>query len=176
MGFNLNGILAPVLPSKPRWGMGSETIRLKLEVKGGQLRTTYHERAKKTYSLIVDLATNGIIDGQDIINRLLPGNGHVNKFCPTCHLKINTGWDLGTSKKKDCFPALTLQSEELHYTLKGGKDVEINKYYRSNDPDHGKTATIRLSHKYLPPIPFDFNKFSDLEQLNKRLNTIILFH
>lgn len=176
MGYNLSGILSPVLPNKARWGGGTESVRFKLEVKGTQLRTTFHEKAKKTYSLVIDLATNGIIDGQDIINRLVPGNAHMNKFCPTCHFKINTGWDNNSSKKKDCFPALTLQSEELHYTLKGGRDVEINKYYRNGDPDKGRTATIRLNRKYLPPIPFDFNKFSDLQHLNKRLDTIILFH
>lgn len=175
MRFALDGIASTALPAK-RWGGSTESIRLKLDVKDGKLRTIAHEKAKKTYSLIIDITTNQIVDGQDIIDRLKPGNVHLRKLCPTCHFKINTSWSNNSSKKKDCFPALTLQSEELHYTLKGGKDVTISKYYREGDADKGKSAHIRLSGKSLPPIPFDFNKFSDLEHLNKRLDTIILFH
>lgn len=171
MRFTVEGIASSVLPSKPRWGGGTETVRLKLELNDGILRSKH-----KSYSISIEIATNNIIDGQELINRLQPGNTHVRKMCPTCHFKINTGYGTGSTKKQNCFPALTMQSEELHYTLKGGKDVQISKYYRSGDPDKGRSATIRLNNKYLPPVPFDFNKFSDLEHLNKRLDTIILFH
>lgn len=51
----------------------------------------------------------------------------------------------GILKKENCFPVLTLDSEELHYTLKGGKDVQISKYYWENDPSRNKNATIRLN-------------------------------
>lgn len=175
MRFAIEGIVMPTGPTK-RWGGGTETIRMKLDVNDGKLHTIVHEKAKKNYNLIIDIFTNEIIEGRDIVEKIKPGNAWVRKLCPTCHFKINVNWDASAPKKKHCFPALTLNSEELHYTLKGGKDVTISKHYRQGDPDNGKSATIQLSGRYLPPIPFDFNKFSDLEHLNKRLATIILFH
>lgn len=171
MRFNLDAFITSEKNKKPLWGSGNTTLRLKMELKEGILVSTH-----RTINVSIDIATNQVTDGADLMNRLGAGNTHIKKMCPTCHFKINTVYGRNNSKKENYFPTLTLESEELHYTLKGGKDVEISKYYRENDPSKSKTATIRLSHKYLPPIPFDFNKFEDLEQLNKRLATIILFH
>ncbi len=168
MHISITGI-ATGPANKPRWGSGSESIRVKFELKEGILRSK-----NEKHKMSIEMATNAIIEGADLISRLLSAN--VTKGCPTCHFKINTGWGHHTEKKENCFPALTIESEELHYTLKGGKDIQISKYYRASDPERSQTATIRLNNKYLPPIPFDFNKFSDLEHLNKRLDTIILFH
>jgi hypothetical protein len=70
---------------------------------------------------------------------------------------------------------LILAQEELHYTLTKGVDVKIIKYYTPVDLENCQ-ATITLNHKYLPPMPFDFEKFKDLSHLNKRLATLKLFH
>lgn len=144
-----------------------ETIRLKMHLKDGILRSKH-----KKHSISIELATNLIIDGQDIVNRLRANYTHVNKICPTCHFKIQAVYKEGSIKKENCFPPLTLHNEELHYTMKGGKSVDIQKHYGLNT----NSATIRLENKYLPPVPWDFDKFKDLAHLNKRLATIKLFH
>lgn len=171
MRFVLEGMISPIAPSKPRWGSGNERLRLKLELKEGVLRSKH-----KNHNVGVELATNQIVEGQGLIDRLVINGTQVHKLCPTCHFKINTRYETGNVKKTNCFPALTLQSEELHYTLKGGKDVNISKYYAADPNAKESAASIRLNGKYLPPVPLDFNKLSDLEHLNKRLATIILFH
>jgi hypothetical protein len=98
----------------------------------------------------------------------------IKKDCTTCHFKICTSCTKASARNGNNFPQLTLSSEEAHYTLKGGKDIQINKYYFSAQND--QVANIRLNNRYLPPMPWDFSKFQDLEHMNKRLSTIILFH
>jgi hypothetical protein len=166
MVLTIEGRLAAVLPSKPRYGGGNDIIRLKMVVKDGILCSKH-----KNHSVSIELKTNNIIYGQDIANRLMINQTNVWKVCKTCHFKICTTYPKGVIKKENCFPALTLYSEELNYTLRGGKNLYIMKY--SSD---GNTATIRMDNKYLPPVPWDFDKFKDLEHLNKRLDTIKLFH
>jgi hypothetical protein len=170
MRLSIDGMLTSVAPNKPRWSSGRETIHLKLELKEGILRSKH-----KNHNVSIELVTNKIIDGQDMINRLMPSATYVRKICPTCHFKIHTEYRTGAIKKENCFPVLTIQHEELHYTLKGGKDVQITKYYNADKPE-AETATIRLESKFLPPVPLDFDKFRDLAQLNKRLDIIKIFH
>lgn len=171
MNIVIDGMLAPVLPSKPRWGGGKENIHLRMILKDGVLRSKH-----KNHSVSIDASTGLIIDGQDIINRLTTNWTYVHKMCATCHFKITTIYKEGNTKKEKSFPPLTIQQEELHYTLKGGKDIRITKYYNQTGNLTGESATIRLNNKFLPPMPLDLNKFQDLAHLNKRLATIILFH
>lgn len=170
MRISIDGMLSSVASNKPRWNHGRETVHLKMELKEGVLRSKH-----KNHSVSIEIATNAIIDGQDMINRLTPGATYVRKMCPTCHFKIHTEYDKVADKKENCFPALTIQSEELHYTLKGGKDLQITKYYNTGNL-RGEAATIRMDNKFLPPVPLDFDKFKDLAQLNKRLDMIKIFH
>jgi hypothetical protein len=162
----IEGRLSMVLPSKPRWGSGNEVVSLKLFPKDGILSSKH-----KNHSVAIELETNNIIDGQDLVNRMTPSQTYVKKNCPTCHFKIQTSYIKGDIKKENCFPVLTMYSEELHYTRKGGKDVFINKYHQAD----GSKVSIRLDGKYLPPVPLDFDKFIDLAHLNKRIDTIRLF-
>ncbi len=171
MTVTVEGRLAPVLPSKPRWSSGQETVTLKLLLKDGVMRSKH-----KNHSLVIDGETNSIIDGQDLVNRFYPNSTYIRKTCATCHFKIVATYPKDYAKKATVFPYIILQQEELRYTLKGGKDVQIYKNYHTAIEGRDKVADIRIDNKYLPPVPWDFSKFDDLDHLNNRIKTIILFH
>lgn len=171
MSISIDGTLSSVNTHKPRWSSGQERLSLKLTLKDGILCSKH-----KNHSLSIEAETNIVIDGLDMTKRFMPGTLYVRKMCPTCHFKINTVSQEGIIKKENGFPPLTIHSEELHYTMKGGKDVRITKYYQSHASLTGEAATIRLDNKFLPPVPLDFDKMRDLAHLNKRLATIKLFH
>jgi hypothetical protein len=167
LDVSIDGTFSPVANNKPRFSRGGEKVHFKTSFQDGILT------AKSTnYVLRLDPTSNKILEGGELVNRMLVNQTQVNKKCPTCHLKINTQYSSGNTKKEIYFPPLTLRSEELHYTLRGGKRVRIEKYYY----DQNATTQFQLNGKYLPPVPFEFNKIKDLTHLNKRIATIILFH
>lgn len=171
--LSFTGYLTSVKDKRPRWAGGREALTLKFENRDGVLYSKH-----KSHVLHIDVATNVVLMGHDLVDRFDTGNFYFNKNCPTCHLKISTTWSAPQLKKEKRFPELTLASEELHFTMKGGKDLSVKKYYSvfAAEPDNENSAQLCLNHKYLPPVPFDFNKFNSFEQLVKRINTIVLFH
>ena len=130
----------------------------------------------KTYKLNIDNITNVILEGQDLLDKFTTEATYVRKKCPTCHLKIEATCSGNLIKKEKRFPALTLRREELHFTMRGGKDLSVQKYYATSTFFEDSQAHISLNHKDLPSVPFDFNKFNSFEQLVRRINTIVLFH
>lgn len=153
-----------ILPAKKIWGT-EERMRVTMELKDGIMRSKH-----KKYSLSVDVAAGTIIDGQDIFDRLRTDYARYFKSCPTCDFKIECS---GTARPtRDRFPTLSLKNERLHYTLRGGKEIEISKSYYDNK----NLASIRIGTKFLPPMPgLDFNKFKNLAHLNQRLATLVVF-
>lgn len=189
MQMILEGRLASISKDKPRWDSGRETAKLKLTLKDGLYYSSY-----KSHNVIcINPVDNKVVEGMDLISRMIVGSIYANKLCHTCHLKIKTEHrntatpstlqntanfiknEFELINKEKRIPALALSQEELHYTLRGGVDVKISKYYDHTNLDNC-TALITLNHKHLPPMPLDFDKFKDLEHLNKRLATIKLFH
>jgi hypothetical protein len=168
LDVSIDGTFSPVATNKPRFNRGGERIHFKVSLEDGIVT------AKSATNDIIrlDANSNKIIEGTNIVNRMLVNQTQVNKKCATCHLKINTHYSSGNIKKEVYFPPLTLRSEELHYTLRGGKRVRIEKYYY----EHTSTIQFQLDGKYLPPVPFEFNKIKDITHLNKRIATIVLFH
>lgn len=130
----------------------------------------------KSHKLIINPIDNTVIESVDLAGRIISEYTSVKKMCPTCHFKIETFYSGNKAKKEKTFPALMLQNEELHFIMKGGKDVRVTKYYSGNNNDREATARIQLNGKYLPPMPFDFDKFNSFQALNKRINTIVVFH
>jgi len=177
MIISIEGVILPLLPSKNQYAK-KENVQMILFLKDGIVRTK-----KRNLSLAIKAEDNFIIDGQDIVSRLMINWTYVKKICSTCNFKINTVIDYkeGVIKKQNYFPPLIIDHEVLQYTFKGGKKVHITKYY--NDyyynnrvlPSRSEAVTIRLNDKSLPPVPLDLDKFKNLDQLNKRLSTIILF-
>lgn len=165
----VEGWMVPSLPNAPnRWG-NKETVKLRFQYKDGFLRTKH-----KSNSVCIDAASNRVIDGLDFLNRLRTGQTYVHKMCNTCAFKITSNYD-DAQKKKECFAPLSLQQEQLTYTMKGGKSIQIQKWHHF-DENSSKMATITLDKKWFgKPIPLDFSKFSDIVQLTKRLKTIIVF-
>ena len=155
MNITISGVLAPVLSLKPRWGSGRENITLKMTLKEGVLRSKH-----KNHSVAINPEINFIIDGQDLINRFYQEYMYVIKNCTTCHFKITTQHHKDHAKKENVLSPLTLYTEEIRYTLKGGKNVEIYKYYFTGIEDRDKIANISLDGKYLSQsVPWDFSKF-----------------
>lgn len=187
MQIYLDGRLSSVSDKKPRWNSGRSRLRVRVQLEEGLLHSTH-----KQHKITIDPVSNKVIEGLDLVERMLPDIVFANKSCPTCDFKIAAAYlknpdpknanpwqkfndDFGQLREKECFPPLALREEQVHYTLKGGIDIRILKSYPWPEPNN-ITATIILNGKYLPPAPFDFNKFQDMEHLNKRIATIKLFH
>lgn len=188
MQLYIDGRLSSVSGNKPRWNSGRMRLRVKLDLEESILISRH-----KQYKIGINPTTNQVVEGLEFVNRLNEDMIFANKSCPTCDFKVTAAYlrnpdpkatanqwqkfnsDFGQVHEKDCFPPLALREEQVHYTLKGGIDVKIMKNYSWPDPTNVQ-ANILLNHKYLPPAPFDFNKFQDMEHLNKRIATIKLFH
>lgn len=170
MKIAIEGYLNPVGSKKPRWSSGTERVYFKLEYKDGILRSKH-----KSHSLAIEASTNKLIDGEDLVNRLMTQTINVKKCCPTCVFKSVSVYQAGNTKKTNSFPPMTLRSEELNYTMKGGKRVNITKYYEFNKPDEEAKCFISYNGSSLSPIALDFRKLTDLDQINKKIKTIVTF-
>ena len=171
MKLSIEGYVTPVSPSKPKFGKGSQRVYLKLELKDDILRCK-----QDSLNLAIEAATNKLIDGEELVNRLMLHTINVKKCCPTCVFKSVSVYGAGHTKKTHCFPPLTLQSEELNYTMRGGKRCLITKHYLStNSSDEEANCVIWFDRVPLQPIPLDFSKLTSLEQLNKKIKTIVVF-
>lgn len=169
MEIHVDGQLVPSLPAK-QW-YGREPVHLSLQLKEGKLRSKKH----KKYTLIIDPTDNHIVDGQDFVNRLMVNWITVYKKCWTCRFRINTGYNKGHIKKQEKFPYLTLSSEEISYFRRHGKSVGIHQTYYDDSALLGIRSYITVGGKPVKSLYVDFNKFKDLDQLNKRLATILTF-
>ena len=169
MEIHLDGQISPTLPSK-QW-YGRESVHLVLQPKEGLLRSKKH----KKYTLIINPFDNHIIDGQDLVNRLMVNWISVYKKCWTCRFSVYTGYRKGHTKKHEKFPYLTLGNEELYYMLRRGKSVGIHQQYYDDSALLGIRTHITVAGKPVKSMYIDFNKFKDLDQLNKRLATILTF-
>lgn len=172
LSLTVEGYLVPSLPASNRrssWG-NHEIIKLRFQYKDGMLRTKH-----KTNSVAIEAHSNRIVDGADFLNRLVSGRTYANKMCSTCAFKITANY-ADERRKKDHFAPVSLYQEQLTYTMKGGKSIQIQKWYHGQEESAGKMATIALDKKWFgKPIPLEFAKFSDIVQLTKRLKTIIVF-
>ncbi len=160
-------------PTKKKWASGRDKQHVRFAIEYNTLRSLH-----KSTVLTLNMGTNEFLEGADIISRLTSEFVFVKKTCPTCDFKIETSCESRIIKKEKRIPALTLVNEELHFTMRGGKDLRIIKNYKwYPDMADNHLAEIHLNSKKLPSIvPIDFNKFSGFEHLNKRLATIITFH
>lgn len=122
---------------------------------------------KPKYNIKFDIFSNEIQGEEKVINFIRKID--ITKYCNTCDLKI-LSWDVNLHRK--VLAPIRIQQESLHYTLKGGRKLQIFKSYNSDRI----SLTIYLNNRRLPDLPFDFDKFVDLDQLNKRINTLLLFH
>lgn len=169
MKIAIEGYLGPA-NSKTKWGGRTEYTYLKLKCENGVLHSKHDGD-----SITIEAATNKLIDGEDIINRLMLNTINVKKCCSTCVFKIYSTYQSGNTKKAHNFPQLTLRSEELSYTLRGGKRCAVNKYYNFNTNAEDTKCNIVIGGSSLQPILLDFSKFIDLDQINKRIKTIAVF-
>lgn len=147
-----------------------KNISVKTKVKDSIL-----ESANKNYNLSISLDDGEIIEGVELVNNLMTGWMYVKKQCKTCCLTINTTYNDGNLKNVKIFPPLKLTSEDLSYTMPGGKEVKIYKQYYDDQTMLGERTQITINGKLLPPFPFYFDKIDDLKHLNKRLLTVRTF-
>jgi hypothetical protein len=153
----------------PRSYSTSERIRFKIEKKG----STLHSKSKE-HKIAVNPVDNSILDGLPIIQRMGTA-ANVYKSCETCDFKIHCRIDKPQAANLPIFPELLLSQEVMNYTLKGGRTIYIQKFYTNDIPLHD--AYVILNKKALATrVPWDFDKFRDLEHMNKRIDTIIMFH
>lgn len=184
MDLFIEGQLSSVSKKKPRYNHGRDHLYVKMRSEYTHLRSLH-----KSYEISINPVTNEVTQGIDLINRLQDSMIYAHKSCTTCHFKIqaafwqklpNRSYQTGSDKigqewKENFFPPFSLKEEDLHYTLKGGVDIRIQKHYAWPTLEN-TTASIILNRKSLPPMPLDFNKFEGIEHLNKRIATIKLFH
>lgn len=143
------------------------------------LEDKLHSKKCKDYSLSVSPITNLITSGKNLISDMVSRSYSrvtANKKCRTCFFQISTAYsrDKETPKLRNYFPALTMQTEELHYTMKKGKSVKLYKYYRS-DSLTGENTNISVNFRSLKSIPLDFSKIHNMEHLNNKIKTLMVF-
>lgn len=170
MKLSIEGYVKPVSTSKPRWNSGSQLIYLKMEEKDGLLRGTH-----KNESVAIEPATNRLVEGEDLVNRLMLNTINVKKCCPTCVFKFNFVYQAGNTKKTHKFPPIALQSEELNYTLRGGKRCHITRHYQFNQDEQEVKCNIRVNYIEVTPVNLDFSKLTDLDQINRKIKTVLTF-
>lgn len=150
--------------AKRSWG-SEERVRVSMDHENGIIQSKH-----KKYPITIEIHSGKIINGLDIFDRLRSDYTRYIKSCPTCDFKIEFSFSQRPSKEN--FPYLVLKHEKLHYTLRGGREIEITKSYY----DDKNLASIRIGKKFLPPMPgLDFNKFKNITHLNQRLSTLIVF-
>lgn len=155
---------------KKKGGYVRDNILLQMELIGDQLISKHN-----MHKLAFNIKTNKVTDGRDTVSSIYGDLIFFKKSCSTCDLKIDCTASAKQIRKEKKLPALTLYREHLHCVLKGNKDLSITKFWNDyNDEDD--MSDIYLNHKALPTVPFDFQKFTTMEQLRNRINTLVLFH
>lgn len=127
--------------------------------------------------LIIGLENNLVIEDHGLFQDLSRRIRHltIRKQCNTCDLKIHGVF--GELKTVKNLPPIYLSDEWVNYTITGGKRIMVYKYHDRPESLSPEVVVIKLDGKQVPmSIPFDFSKFNNLEQLNRRLKTIVVFH
>lgn len=168
--LSMEGYVKPISSSKPRWSSGSQRVYLTLDLKDGYLHSTH-----KSHSVQIDPSTNKLLDGEDLINRMMLQTINVKKCCPTCVFKSFGVYQAGHTKKTHHFPPLALRSDDLNYTMPGGKHVTVAKFYSFNETIEDAKCHITIDKVALQPIPLDFARLTDLETINRKIKTITVF-
>jgi len=145
------------------------------------LEDRLHSRRCKDFSLIVNPADNQMSSGKNLINDMLADSWSgisVIKKCKTCNFSItarHTNSGSKQSQKMDKFPSVELYSEELHYTMKKEKPVRIHKIYQNSARMTGESTIITVNHRQLREFNLDLSKIQDLNHLNNKIKTVMVF-
>jgi hypothetical protein len=144
-------------------GLKRERFSLLMDLKEDKFVSRKHPK----YSLVVDAATNNIIEGRSIIGKAQ--NIQVAIQCNTCCYKL-TAEETLTCRRGEYFLPFVLRNIELRYTMKKGKPVHIwGTYYFS---DH---LNIQINNRTLKGFPLNFSKLHNLAQLNNKLSMMMTF-
>ncbi len=129
----------------------------------------------KKYPFAIDLSNNKIIQGVDIINHLTVNWMYISKKCRTCNFLINTIYRSGNTKKILYFPEVQLVSEYIRYTLPHHRNIVISKSYYDASTMLGERTNISIEGLPVKEFPINFARFKNLDQLNHRISTILVF-
>lgn len=146
-----------------------EKIHFHLKMKDELLVGNY-----KKHSIAINPIDNKIVLGLGIIQHLLISWTWVSKKCSTCRCEVTSKF-IGNNKDFDKFPPLTLTNEELSFTRKREKAISIAQNYYADPPPSGVRTFILINNKPIKPLYIDFNQFKNLDHLNKRLSTMLVF-
>lgn len=173
MKLSLSGQHSKFSQVVPNYQFGASTkssVHLKSYIKNNTILFK-----NKKFSFSIDRDTNKIIDGAELVNNLCINWMFISKGCITCDFKIQNIYNDGSTKKLEIFPPLKHVEERIHYTMKRGT-VTIHKHFYDDSTLLGETTQITVNRKPITQsIHLDFSKFKNLKQLNRRLETIIMF-
>lgn len=162
------------LKGEPSW-RNTRSICFKMFV----LEDKLHSRKHKDFSLVIDPTTNHISSGKDVLNQMVwtSYSGIIAlKKCKTCNFKIEAEYTNGiNSQKLHVFPELRLVSEEIHYTMRRHKLVQIYKRYHRPDSGLGDGISVVVGHFQVNLSVLDFAKIQDLDHLNNKIKTFLVF-
>lgn len=144
-------------------------VCLRMKLIDGQLQSK-----NKNYPLIIDLATNNILIGVEIIDKMMYRHHNsviVNKKCYTCQFKIRTMYTAGIAplKTKNQFPVLDFKELEIIYTMNNNRLVSI---YSNN---FNESMFVRVNGRTIESFKLDFSKIKNLKQLNNKIKTVMVF-
>lgn len=149
------------------------SIKLKSFLKDGLLH--FKDTKDANIAILVDPDTNKVIEGMDLLKALSSNWIYLNKNCQTCDCNIATMYTNKEAAKLENFPPLKLTSEKLHYTMKRGKTVFIMKSFYDDATLLGSRTNVLINGKPIKEINLDLSRYKNLEQLNNRLATIMVF-
>lgn len=128
----------------------------------------------KNYQLIINPNNNLIIvDNQLILkmSRII----HLDKSCKTCNFKIQSHSLFDPKREHGHFPPMILSKENINYTRKRGKNIDITKYYSMYNDEADSKTYILIDNKEIKYFNLDLSKFKNLRHLNSRISTLITF-
>lgn len=145
----------------------------------------------KDNKIVINIETNEVLEGKEIISNLLSSHFDFFQKCRTCLFQINYQFWLKKLKNNKFLSKSSPLREELMYTMNSKKIFIYTHYnekynytvgknvYEVHDPNVGSennSATyIYANNKHLPYPNFKLKNFKNIKKLNSMIKTLLVF-
>lgn len=145
----------------------------------------------KDNKIVINIETNEVLEGKEIISNLLSSHFDFFQKCRTCLFQINYQFWFKKLKNNKFLPKSSPLREELMYTMNSKKVFIYTHYnekyiytigknaYQVHDPNVGSknnsTTYIYVNNKHLPYPNFNLKNFKNIKKLNSMIKTLLVF-
>jgi hypothetical protein len=162
-----------------------EYVYLKTKIEDNLLKSLREE-----YPVTINIRTNEILQGQQLISNLLISHFDFYQTCNTCTFQINYQF-LSRYINGNLLPTAALLKEELVYTI-NSKKVVIYSHYDDKykyaigpivydvhddnfDPGNGYNTYVYVNDKHISSSKFKISNFKNIKKLNNFIKTLLIF-